>query len=292
MNKEGKWIPYLLIAPALILMLLIVAYPILSSVMMSFQEMVLFRPQNTRFIGLDNYIQVLNDPVFWVALKNLLSWVFFGVLFQFMFGFILALILNMNFKGRGVIRSISLIPWVTPGVLIGLMWTWMYNGNYGVINDVLTKLHVISDYLPWLANSKTALPAVIVTIIWQGVPFFAIMLLAGLQAIPKELYEAADVDGAAGWQRLFYVTIPALKQTIFVTTLLRIIWVANSMDVIYSMTAGGPGYSSLTLSVYTFVKAQKALDFGYASTLSIYLTLILSCVVFVYLRTIMKREET
>ena len=145
---------------------------------------------------------------------------------------------NKKFRGRGVVRAVSLIPWVTPGILIGLMWRWMYDGNYGVLNDILQKLHIINKSIPFLAQANTAFPAVVVTIIWQGIPFFALMILAGLQGIPGELYEAADMDGATGFQKLFKITIPSIKNTIFITGLLRIIWVANSVDVIFNMTEG------------------------------------------------------
>ena len=288
--KSKRLYPYYLVAPAVIFMLVIVAYPILNSFYMSLMDYKLFKISDIHFVGLDNYIAVLQDPVFRQSLWNTLWWVGLGVFFQFFFGLILALLLNEKFRGRGIVRSLILVPWVTPGILIGLMWTWMYDGNYGVINDVLVKLHVLDQYVPWLAQSDTALLSVIVTIVWQGIPFFAIMLLAGLQTIPRELYEAAEVDGASPWKSFWMITLPMLTPTIFVTTLLRIIWVANSVDVIFAMTGGGPGYSTLTLSVYTFVKARTALDFGYASTMSIYLTLILSVVLLIYLYELQKRE--
>lgn len=289
-NFWSKSAPYLLIAPAILLMMLIIAYPIANSVRMSFLKYILFKPKDVEFIGLANYFNVLKDPVFRQSLANTVLWIAGGVFFQFFFGLILALLLNRSFNGRGFIRSIILIPWVTPGVLIGLMWKWMYDGNYGVINDILARLHIIQNYIPWLAKSQTSLLAVIITIVWQGIPFFAIMLLAGLQAIPEELYEAGKVDGATGWQTFWQITLPMLKPTILVSTLLRVIWVANSVDVIYIMTGGGPGYSSLTLSVYTYMKAQKAMDFGYASTLAIYLTLMLSTVAYFYLRNLNLKE--
>lgn len=288
--KRDKYLPYLLITPAVVLMLLVVVYPILNSLQMSFYDYKLFNLKNTSFIGLTNYINVFKDEIFIQSLINTLIWVGFGVFFQFLFGLILALLLNKKFRGRAFVRSIILIPWVTPGVLIALMWKWIYDGNYGVINDILFRLKIIDDFVPWLAQSSTALPAMIVTIVWQGIPFFALMILAGLQAIPGELYEAANVDGATPWQCFWKITLPTLKPTIFVTTLLRIIWLANSVDVIYTMTGGGPGYSSTTLSVYTFAKARSALDFGYASTLSIYLTILLLAVIFVYLKKKISQE--
>jgi multiple sugar transport system permease protein len=289
-RKKLDLSPYLLISPALIIFLAVVFLPALNAILMSFQSYDLRRPSKIGFIGFDNYIAIFNDPLFLQALWKTFLWVTFGVGFQFILGFALALLLNKNFFGRGVVRSVSLIPWVTPGVLIGLMWRWIYDGNYGVINDILLKFGIIQDKIPFLAQQVTAFPSVIVTIIWQGIPFFALMILAGLQGIPNELYDAADVDGANEFQKLFRITIPMLKNTIYVSTLLRIIWVANSVDVIFNMTGGGPAYSTQTLSVYVFNKGN-ALNLGYASTMSIMLTLILLTVAILYLRNIFNGEE-
>lgn len=288
-QKFNIW-PYLLILPALLVVLAMVFIPAVNAILMSFQSYDLRRPSSIAFIGIDNYKAVFSDTLFWSSLLRTFLWVIFGVGFQFLFGFILSLLLNKDFKGRGVVRSISLIPWVTPGVLIGLMWRWIYDGSYGVLNDLLLKVHLIQDPIPFLARQETAFPSVIVTIIWQGIPFFALMLLAGLQGIPGELYEAADIDGASFFQKLFRITIPSLKNTIFVTTLLRIIWVANSVDVIFNMTGGGPAYATQTLSVYVFNKANS-LNLGYSSTMSILLTLLLLLVAIPYLKNMFKNQE-
>ena len=288
-RKRNLW-PYLLVAPALLTVLTVVFIPVVNAVSMSFQSYDLRRPSRIGFIGFQNYADVLADPLFWQSVWKTVLWVGIGVSFQFIFGFILALLLNRRFFGRGLIRSLSLIPWVTPGVLIGLMWRWIYDGSYGVLNDMLLRLGLIQDYIPFLARGDTAFPAVILTIIWQGIPFFALMILAGLQGIPEELYDAADVDGANGAQKLFRITIPSLKNVIFVTTLLRIIWVSNSVDVIFNLTEGGPAYATQTLSVYVFNKGNT-LNLGYAATMSILLALMLSSVAVVYLRRIFKNQD-
>lgn len=288
LKKINIW-PYLLIAPALIIILAMVFVPAMNAILMSFQSYDLRRPLEIGFVGLSNYSEVLQDSLFWASLGRTVLWVVFGVGLQFVFGFALALLLNKKFKGRGIVRAVSLIPWVTPGVLIGLMWKWIYDGNYGVLNDILLKLGIIHDKIPFLAQESTAFPSVIVTIIWQGIPFFALMLLAGLQGVPGELYEAADIDGANVFQKLFKVTIPSIKNTIFITTLLRIIWVANSVDVIFNMTGGGPAYSTQTLSVYIFNKANS-LNLGYSSAMSILLTLILLIVAIPYLKNMFKSQ--
>lgn len=288
-KKMNIW-PYLLIAPAVLIIIAVVLFPALNAVLMSFQSYDLRRPSDIGFVGLTNYIDVLQDKLFWASLWRTILWVVFGVGFQFVFGFILANFLNKSFRGRGVVRAVSLIPWVTPGVLIGLMWRWIYDGSYGVLNDLLMKVGLISAPVPFLAQESTVMPSVILTIIWQGIPFFALMLLAGLQGVPGELYEAADIDGATGFQKLFRITIPAIKNTIFVTTLLRIIWVANSVDVIFNMTGGGPAYASQTLSVYVFNKAN-ALNLGYSSTMSLLLTFLLLLVAIPYLKSMFANQE-
>lgn len=281
-EKINPW-PYILLSPAILVVLSVVFIPVINAFLMSFQSYDLRRPDAIGFIGLKNYVELFNDPLFWGSLGRTFLWVAFGVGFQFLIGFVLALLLNKKILLRGFFRSLSLIPWVTPGVLIALMWRWIYDGNYGVLNDILLRLGLIQNKIPILAQISTAFPAAILTIVWQGIPFFALMILAGLQGIPDELYEAADIDGANRGQKLFRITIPSLKNTLFVTTLLRIIWVANSVDVIANLTEGGPAYSSQTLSVYIFNKGNS-LNLGYASAMAIVLALLLSVAAVPYLK--------
>jgi multiple sugar transport system permease protein len=287
-RKINIW-PYILLLPAIIIVLSVVFIPVINAVLMSFQNYDLRRPNQIGFAGIKNYVELFLDPLFWGSLLRTFLWVIFGVGFQFLFGFILALLLNKKILFRGFLRSLSLIPWVTPGVLIALMWRWIYDGNYGVLNDILLRLGFASGKIPFLAQISTAFPAAIVTIVWQGIPFFALMILAGLQGIPHELYEAADIDGANKPQKLFRITVPSLKNTLFVTSLLRIIWVANSVDVIANLTEGGPAYSSQTLSVYIFNKGNS-LNLGYASAMAIILALLLSAAAFPYLKTMFSNK--
>jgi multiple sugar transport system permease protein len=287
-TKFNFW-PYLLLLPALLIVMTVVFIPFGNAILMSFKYYDLRYSNDIRFIGFKNYIDMAGDSLFWDSLLRTLLWVILGVGFQFLFGFCMALLLNRNFIGRGIIRSISLIPWVTPGVLIALMWRWIYDGNYGVLNDILLRIGFISNKIPFLAQRSSAFPAAVLTIIWQGIPFFAVMILAGLQGVALELYEAADIDGATRFQKLFHITVPSLKNTIFVTTLLRIIWVSNSVDIIANLTEGGPAYSSQTLSVYIFNKGN-ALNLGYASAMAIVLALLLSLAAVPYLKSMFKSE--
>ena len=166
------------------------------------------------------------------------------------------------------------------------MWRWIYDPNIGVLSDILIRLRILDAAFPWLANPDTALLAVVLTLTWQGFPFFAVMILAGLQTIPKEYYEAAAIDGAGTWQQFRHVTLPGIAGVLVTATLLRIIWVANSIDVIFVMTGGGPGYATHTLPLYAFIKARTNLDFGYGSALAVIFTLLLGTLVVVYLRRV------
>lgn len=293
-RDTGIW-PYLLLAPALIIMIAVVFYPIINAVMISFQNYDLTKPYNNGFVGFKNFAELFApanklqriDFDFWQGLIRTIVWVVFGVGGQFLFGFMLALILNKDFRGRSIVRSVSLIPWVTPGVLLALIWRLMYQSPNGIITVVLRSLGILSHSETLL--DTYAMPSVVVTIIWQGIPFFALMLLAGLQGISHDMYEAADIDGANGLQKLFYVTIPSLKNTIMVTAMLRVIWVTNSVDVIWGMTDGS-NPAVQTLSVLIYKKAQS-LNMGKASAAALMLMIVLLIVSIPYIRMSFKDKE-
>lgn len=289
--KKYSWIwPYLLIAPALIVVICVVFIPVIEAVITSLKYHDLRYPDRTAWVGLQNYSDLLTaDSQFWPSLYRTILWVVFGVGFQFLLGFGLALVLNARFRFRGIVRAAAMVPWVTPGVLIGLIWRWLYDGDYGVINDLLKRMGFLARGIAYLSRVDTALPAAIFSVVWQGVPFFALMLLAALQGVSTEMYEAADIDGATAWQKLIYVTLPSIKNTIFVTGLLRVIWVANSVDVIFNMTEGGPAYSTQTLSVYIFNKGN-ALDLGYASAMALLMAALLLVVAIPYLKMNFREE--
>jgi multiple sugar transport system permease protein len=289
-SKNRVWLyPYLLIAPALAVMICVVFVPVGQALITSFMHYDLRYPSRTAFVGFANYVEAFTqDPQFWSSLRRTAVWVFFGVGFQFLFGFILAQLLNRSFTGRGLVRSLTLLPWVIPGVLIGLIWRWLYEGSYGVINDFLVRTGIFEQAIPFLARTNTAMPAAIVTIVWQGIPFFTLMILAGLQGIPGELYEAADIDGATYLHKLFRITVPSIRNTIAVAVMLRLIWVTNSVDIILSMTTGGPAYATQTIGIYVYHQA-RVLNLGYSSMLAVVMAVLMFVVVVPYMRnTLMK----
>ncbi|SFZ86468.1 carbohydrate ABC transporter membrane protein 1, CUT1 family (TC 3.A.1.1.-) [Devosia enhydra] len=283
--------PYLFLLPALLVTAAVILLPVAQTAWMSLFDYVLFRPRNIPFLGIGNFIRAFNDPVFWVSLWNSVVWIGAVVFFQFILGLGTALLLNQSFWWRSAARALIVVPWALPSVIIGLMWTWMYDFNLGIFNDVLLRLGVIGEPIAWLARTDTTLPAVILALVWQGFPFFAVVILAGLQTVPSELLEAAEIDGARPFQRLRHVTMPAIMEVVATALLLRTIWVANSLDVILVMTGGGPGYVTHTLPLYAFLKASSAMEYGYAAALALILTALLLVVVFAYVRRAAKDLE-
>jgi multiple sugar transport system permease protein len=275
---------YAYLLPAAVCLGGTVLFPILKAIQMSLYQNVLSRPQDYHFIGLGNYVRMIHDPIFWLTLKNSVVWVVFSVSIQFALGFLGALLLNAEFKGRGFLRTLNLLPWIIPGVVVGLVWEYLYQPNYGPINDILRRVGLISVPIAWLSQPAFAMASVIFANIWRGIPFFTIMILAGLQAIPDEVYEAATVDGATVTQRFWNVTLPMLRPIIVVATATRIIWTFNYADLIFVMTAGGPANATQITSTYTLISAYTDLDFGYAATLSVVLLVIMLLFTAFYLK--------
>lgn len=287
--KLGKKVlPYALLSPAVVVTLLIVFYPMVQAAWMSLHQYILFKPKDIHFIGLQNFVTALTDEVFWISLGHTLLWIGITVPAQLLLGLVTALLLNQKFFWRPLARALIIIPWALPSVVIALMWVWIYDPNYGILNDMLLRLDIVKAAIPWLADPDTALYAIILTLTWQGFPFFAVMILAGLQSIPASYYEAAAIDGASNWRQFRHITLPGISGVLITAVLLRVIWVANSIDVIFVMTGGGPGYTTYTLPLYAFIKARTSLDFGYGSALAVIFTITLLGVVVMYLSRVGK----
>jgi multiple sugar transport system permease protein len=287
----GRAAPYLFLAPALVVTTAIVFWPVLQTAWMSLFDYSLLRPKERPFIGLGNFARAMSDEVFWISLWQSVIWITACVAGQLLLGLLTGVLLNRSFWWRGVARALVIIPWALPSVIIALMWSWMYDFNLGLINDLGLRLGLLAEPVPWLAQPRTAFWAVVLVLIWQGFPFFAIVVLAGLQSIPKDLYEAAAVDGATAWQGFVRITLPCLMPVLMTALLLRTIWVANSLDVILVMTGGGPGYATHTLPLYAFIKAYSSLEFGYGSALALILTVMLMGVVALYIWRLQREQD-
>ncbi|MBM3226631.1 MAG: sugar ABC transporter permease [Candidatus Tectomicrobia bacterium] len=229
---------YLFLFPALFVILGLVAYPFVNAIIMTFQAKTAGAPG--RFIGLANYAELLGNPVFWRVIFNTLIYTAFGVGLKFFFGLGMALVLNQERRWNNMFRSFLLIPWAIPTVISALNWRWIYDDASGLINNVLVRLELVDETISWLSDPHLAMLAVIVVVVWQGTPFFTMSFLAGLQAIPKELYEAAEIDGASVMQQFFYITIPRLQPIFITAIMLSAILTSASVQFVYILTNGGP----------------------------------------------------
>lgn len=288
---KRNWVPYALLAPSFVMIFAFLFYPMLTVFYYSFQHYDISAPFYDGFAGLANYIEIFTkDNLFLPSLWNSLKWVVSQVSLQLVFGLAFALLLNQTFKARGLVRAIAFIPWAISGVLTSVMWMLMYNEHMGVFNDILMRLGIIDRPAAFLASTGSAFGAVVIAELWRGTPFFAVTLLASLQSIPVELYEAARVDGASRIQQLIYITLPQLKRTIVLTTLLRTVWEFNNVDLLYNLTGGGPANSTMTYTMYIANTAVHGTNFGYGSALTVVAFVILTVVAAVYLK-ISKFEE-
>lgn len=281
-NKKKLIEPYLYISAAVILVVGFICLPMIVGIKTSFYHYKLNEIQQY-FCGLQNYKDIIHNPIFSKSLINSVLWVVGSLIFQVILGIALAVCLNKYFKGRGIYQAFVLAPWAVSGFLIGLIWKWLLNGQYGLVNDILMKMHIIKSPIVFLSQQGLALKSAIIANVWYGIPFFAIMTLAALQSIPSEMYEAAEIDGATKIQEFFYITIPYIKPTLLVTILLRVIWIFNFADIIYIMTNGGPANSSQILATFIILKAYTGLDFGQAAALGVIFMIILLVYVAFYL---------
>ncbi len=267
--------PYLYSAPALLLITVTTLVPIVIGISYAFRSVMLLDPTSGGFVGLDNFRDLMNDASFWNALRNTVTWTASCVAFQFVFGLILARMLNRPFPGRSIIQPIVFLPWAIPTFLIGMNWSWLLNPAIGPLPHWAYALGLMSTPGNILSDPDYALLGPVIAGIWWGMPFFAITLLAALQSIPREIYEAAEIDGASSFERFRSITLPFLAPTMVVTVMLRTIWVANSPELIVVMTKGGPADASQIVASYVFTQAYQGLNFGYASAIATALVVLL-----------------
>ncbi|NEO41459.1 MAG: sugar ABC transporter permease [Moorea sp. SIOASIH] len=266
---------WLLVTPALLLLLLVYGYPILRSFWLSLFTKNLGTQLQPVFSGLNNYGRMMGDGRFWHSLWNTAIFTSVSVALELVLGIAIALILNQTFKGRGIVRTIAILPWALPTALIGLVWAWMFNDQFGVWNDILLRLGIIQDGINWLGYPTTAMMAVIAADVWKTTPFISILLLAGLQSIPQDLYEAHALDGATPWQSFKQITLPLLTPQILISLLFRFAQAFGVFDLIKVMTGGGPGGATEVVSLYIYTTVMDYLDFGYGAALVVVTFLIL-----------------
>jgi len=276
-RSNGKLVA-LLITPTLILVIGVVLFPLVYSFVMSFGDVEFSNIKDYDFVGLYQYIRTFTDPEFINSLKVSAIFVFATIAIKLVLGTLIAVMLKENFIGRSLTRALIIIPWATPFIVVGLMWKWMLHSKVGIINFMLFKLGIIQDYIPFLSEKTFAMPSVILADVWQGTPFFVIIILAGLQTIPEDLYEASRIDGAGGIKSFFYITLPMVKFPLFISTILGTIFAINAFDLFFVLTRGGPGNITTNATLFDWNNAFKFYHLSYSSAIS-YVILLIAMVI-------------
>lgn len=289
LQRSQTRLAWILLAPTLILIAFVALWPLAQTIWSSFTNARLASVQPTRFVGLSNYAYLIRDTFWWSAVWTTFKFALVTVVFEFLLGTIVALVINSNFKGRGLMRTAMLVPWAIPTVVSAQMWNWMYNDVYGVVNDLLVnKFNLINNNVAWVALPSTSIYAIAAVDIWKTTPFVALLLLAGLQLIPGDVYEAATVDGASRIQQFFQVTLPLLMPAIFVTLIFRTLDAIRVFDVFYAMFGARP--DTQTMAIYNQQYVVAFSDVGYGAAISMLIFLILAIIVVAYV-TVLRVEE-
>ena len=285
LSLKKKAVPYLLLAPVVIFVCCFMLWPILNVFKMSTESYYATKPMQRHFVGFQNFVKVfIDDPIFVKTLSTTVLYVLLSVALQGVLGFWLAYLLTRKFKGRGIIRALSLIPWAVAGLMVGIIWNLMLGQTYGVVNDLLVKCHFAKTKFSWFSSRQFALTAIVIANVWRGIPFFTISFMSALSGISEEIYESCKLDGARPWTTMFRITIPMIRDTIIVTTMLRALWTFNAVDLIISLTDGGPNRGTTTLALYIMRTFSDSFNYGYASTLSTISTIIMMVFAFAYIK--------
>jgi multiple sugar transport system permease protein len=269
------------VIPALVLLSFITIYPVIYVFYLSLHRKLLIF-DISRFVWFDNYLFLLRDDRFWNALKNTVYFTAVSVSLELLLGLSIAILLNRSFRLRGFVRAVVLIPWAIPTVVSARMWEWIYNTDFGILN------YIIGSKINWLGSPFLAMNAAIFMDVWKTTPFVAILLMAGLQIIPRELYQAARVDGAGSWAIFKKITLPLLKPVILVVLIFRTLDAFRIFDAIYVLTGGGPANVTETLSIYAYKVLFQTLQFGYGSTLSVIVFMCIGSISIFYIRLLSK----
>ena len=265
------------VMPAVVLLSLVTVYPVLSVLYLSLHRRLLLF-DISKFVGMDNYLFLLEDDRFWNAFRNTVYFTTLSVSFELLLGLVIALFLNRAFRLKGLATALVLVPWAIPTVVSARMWEWIYNTDFGVLN------YLLGVKINWLGSPLWAMNAAIVMDVWKTTPFVAILLLAGLKAIPRELYHAARIDGAGDWQIFRRITLPLIMPVILVVLVFRTLDAFRVFDAVYVLTGGGPANTTETLSIYAYKVLFQTLQFGYGSTLSVVIFLCVGTLSLLYIR--------
>ena len=291
LKKEEERYAIGLISPSMIVVFGVIIVPIVTTLVYSFVNINPLSSHRGEFAGFSFYIKALTSKSFWDDLGRTLYFTIASTAVETVFGLLIALLLNQSFPGIGLLRSIIIIPWAIPTVVNGSLWKLMLNGEYGVINALLERFHLIGSYQSWLGNPKTAMLCIVIADSWKMTPLAVIFFLAALQAIDKTIYEAARVDGAGPLQSFFAITLPALRPTIMVIVVMRTVEKFKAFDIFYLMTRGGPANSTKTLMYDTYLQAFTNLNYSDAATYAYLIAMVVALMTLVYIRLMKRRDD-
>ena len=289
-GRAQERLAWMLIAPSLLVVILVAFYPLYETFRLSFTNERLGSTREVRYVGFDNYRNLLDDDLFRSAFWHTVKFTVFSVGFELVIGMIVALTINSAFRGRGIVRASMLVPWAIPTVVSSRMWDWMYHDVYGVVNDILyNKLHIIDEKIAWMANPTYSLPAIIAVDVWKTTPFMALLLLAGLQIIPNDVYEASTIDGASKWQQFWQITLPLVRPALVVALIFRTLDAFRVFDIIYVMK--GTASDTISLAVYAQNFMIDRQRIGYGSAASVIIFILIGLMVVAYMRIVKVEAE-
>lgn len=287
-----RQLAWLLILPSFVVVFALILVPMVRAFWMSLHRINLKQPaQGQPFIGLGNYIDIFQDVNFWATMNRTMYFLVVSVAAEVILGIAVALLLNEQFRGRGMLRAIVLIPWALPVTIDAIMWLWIVNPSYGALNSLLWQLGIISEYRTWLSSPTSAMHVVILADVWKVTPLVILLTLAGLQTIPPTLYEAARVDGAGAWWSFWGITLPLLRPTLAIVLVIRSMDAFRVFDIIYIMTAGGPSDGTKVISYYTYIEAFSFLRMGRGAALAYIITIVVGLMAWLYIKLINRETE-
>ena len=278
-------------SPAIVWLAVMAVIPIGWSFWTSLYSLNLRRPNRTRFVGLDNYIEMLGTPEFLNAVQVTAAFAAGTIILSSLVGLLLALLLNEDFPGRGLVRALTLVPWAMPPVVVGLVWTWIYDGRFGVLNAIFRSVGIIKESKAWALDPDFAMASLVMAQVWHQVPFVTIVFLASLQTIPDEFYEAAKVDGASRLRRFFHITLPWLSQGMLIVLITQTMEALRAFDLIFILTGGGPGNDTTVLGWLTYTTSFNFLDFGRGNAYAFVIALTTLLLAVFYIRLLWQRGE-
>ena len=288
-NKRDTKFAYAINAPLIIYLVCILVGPVLWGIYMSFTNKII--GGDATFIGLQYYISLLQDAEYRRSILNTLVFTAISIVGKLFFGVLMALALNVEFKGRNVVRALLMIPWTLPNIVAVLNWRWIFSSTGGIANYLLKSLHLIDKDLIWFGSAGLAMATCVIANVWRGTPFFGVSILAKLQTISKDGYEAAAIDGANIWQRFRYITLPEIKDVIMLSTLMSTIWTLNEFESIWLMTGGGPNGATETMNVFSYQTAMRSMMLGKGIAVSVIAMPVLILLISLISRRMLKDEE-